>query len=169
MSTRHPDRLKRRARKRCTLDEVDAASLDFHCALVIEEDEELRGALVRLLRERGWLVHATRRAEQAVPVLGRIPYHLIITDAELPGLSGIEFVRMLHHSREWSSIPVIVMANTRSHQAIELGACVIRKAAWFNELAKALAGIEGQPRGKGKIYANREQESSPAVDREGAR
>jgi hypothetical protein len=65
--------------------QLSPGSLEFRCALVIEEDEVLRLEVGRRLKERGWLVHGIRRAEQAVPLLGRIPYHLIITDTDFAG------------------------------------------------------------------------------------
>ena len=136
------------------IDQAGAVPLDSYRALVIEEDKELRRALVQLLKGRGWLVHVVRRAEQALPILARISYHLIIADAELPGLSGIEFARMLHHTRELSAVPVIVMANTCGHRSTGVGALVIRKSAWCSELTKALIGIEGELRERGKIDAN---------------
>lgn len=151
MSPRTPDGLKKKAARGWTPDQVDAVPLHFHYALVIEEDEDLRRVLVQLLKERGWLVHCIRRAEQALPILGRISYHLIIADEELPGLGGIEFARILHQTREWGSIPVIVLANTRSHRATQVGACVIRRSAWCNELTKTLPGIEADLDGKGEI------------------
>ena len=131
MSPRTPGCLKKKAARRCTPDQADPVPPHFHCALII--------------------VHGIRRAEQALPVLGRISYQLIIADAELPGLGGIEFARILHQTREWSSIPVIVLANSRSHRATQVGACVIRRSAWCNELTKTLAGIEADLHGKEEI------------------
>ena len=149
MFSQTPDHLKKKVSRQPAPDQRKGVPLHFHCALVIEEDEELRRVLVQLLKERGWLVHGMRRAEQALPILGRISYHLIIADAELPGLSGLQFARMLHRGREWGSIPVIILANTRSHRATQVGACVVRRSAWCNELTKTLAGIEADLDRKG--------------------
>lgn len=59
-----------------------------------------------LLRERGWLVHGTSRAEKALSILAHIPCDLIVLDSELPGMCGIaldpypaELERMASDSR----------------------------------------------------------------------
>src|SRR5271166_6179527 len=72
--------------------------LNFRYALVIEETDSVRTSIVNVLRARGWLVHGIPLAEQAFNILAHIPYNLVVIDSELPGIGGIDFVRMLHNS-----------------------------------------------------------------------
>ena len=51
-----------------------------------------------LLRQRGWLVHGTNCAEEALRLLAHIPYNLIVLDSELPGMGWIDLVRMLQNA-----------------------------------------------------------------------
>jgi CheY-like chemotaxis protein len=72
-------------------DRPELKQLNFRNALVIEEAEVFRSGIVQFLRKEGWIVHGVRRAEQALPLLAHIPYHLIVIDSELPGITGIDF------------------------------------------------------------------------------
>ena len=76
--------------------------LKFRFALVIEEADSLRISVVNVLKAQGWYVHGIWRAEQAFHILAHIPYRLIVIDSDLPGMCGIDFVRILHNSREWA-------------------------------------------------------------------
>src|SRR5260221_638926 len=73
----------------------------FRSALVIEEEDALRSSIVQFLKVQGWLVHGMKRAEQALPILAHVLYELVVIDVELPGITGIAFVRILRNSREW--------------------------------------------------------------------
>jgi DNA-binding response OmpR family regulator len=107
--------------------------LNFRCALVIVEADALRTFIVQLLRKQGWLVHGIRQAEQAFNVLAHIPYELIIIDAELPGMNGIDFIRILHNAREWRAIKLLVITSSQSAgfaaQTAEPGAFLARKSS----------------------------------------
>src|SRR5882757_1733468 len=83
--------------------------LKFRFALVIEEADSLRMSLVNVLKAQGWHVHGIGRAERAFHILPHIPYSLIVIDSDLPGISGIDFVRILRDSENgerfsWSSL-----------------------------------------------------------------
>jgi DNA-binding response OmpR family regulator len=88
--------------------------LKFRFALVIEEANSLRISLVKVLKAQGWYVHGIWRAEQAFHILAHIPYGLIVIDSELPGICGIDFVRILHNSREWREIQLVVITSSPS-------------------------------------------------------
>jgi two-component system KDP operon response regulator KdpE len=73
--------------------------------LVVEDDERIRTALIRALRERG---HAVESAGTAMSGLQRAVEgrpDLVVLDLGLPDLDGAELLRML---RAVSTVPVIV-------------------------------------------------------------
>jgi CheY-like chemotaxis protein len=117
--------------------------LNFSFALVIEEAPEFRDLVMALLRERGWLVHGTSRAEQAFSILAHIPYDLIVLDSELPGICGIDFVRILQNSREWRTIQLVVIKSSDSpsfaSQFAERGAFLARRSTWEDDLSGFLS------------------------------
>ena len=117
--------------------------LNFRCALVVLEADGLRNFMVQLLRKQCWLVHGIRRAEQAFNILAHIPYELIIIDSELPGLGGIDFIRILHNTRKLRTIELVVITSSQSAgfaaQAAQRGAFLARKSSWEDDLCGYLS------------------------------
>lgn len=85
---------------------------------VIEDDERIRGAVIRALRDRGHVVESTGTALAGLQqVLDRRP-DLVLLDLGLPDLDGVELLRML---RAVSRVPVIV-TTARDEDASVVGA-----------------------------------------------
>jgi CheY-like chemotaxis protein len=128
---------------------TDQNRIDFSFALVVEEVASFRNSVMALLRERGWLVHGTNGAEEALRLLAHIPYSLIVVDSELPGMGGIDFVRVLKNSREWLAIRVVVISSSSrpslQGQVGEFGAFLASKSSWEIDLFEFLAAGEGVP------------------------
>ena len=129
--------------------ETDQNRIDFSFALVVEEVANFRNSIMALLRERGWLVHGTNCAEEALRLLAHIPYSLIVVDSELPGMGGIDFGRMLQNSKEWRAIRVVVISSSSSpslqSQVGECGVYQASKSSWESDLFEFLAAEEGVP------------------------
>jgi DNA-binding response OmpR family regulator len=123
--------------------------LKFRFALVIEESDSLRMSLVNVLKAQGWHVHGIWRAERAFHILPHIPYSLIIINSDLPGISGIDFVRVLHGSREWRAIQLVVITSSQSvafaNEIAEYGAFMVRKSRWQEDLFSFLARHDKDP------------------------
>lgn len=64
---------------------------------LIEDDEQLRGHIARLLREYGYLPSAFSRAEEALAAAaaGESAPALLVTDVTLPGLNGYDLAERL--------------------------------------------------------------------------
>ena len=123
--------------------------LNFRYALVVEVMDSVRTSIVNVLRAQGWLVHGIRRAEQAFHNLAHIPYRLVVIDSELPGIGGIDFVRILHNSREWRTIRLVVITSSQSEdfatQAAEYDAFLARKSSWKVDLFGFLSAYDEDP------------------------
>ena len=85
--------------------------------LLIEDDEDVRGAVARALGALGWETEATASGEDGLAAFARAAFDLVILDLGLPGLSGVEVLRQL---RSRSEVPVLVM--TASGAGFDLGA-----------------------------------------------
>jgi two-component system, OmpR family, KDP operon response regulator KdpE len=91
--------------------------------LVIEDDERIRSALIRALRERGHAVNSAGTALAGLRQAVEDRPDLVVLDLGLPDLDGRELLRML---RAVSAVPVIV-ATARDDddsvvQALDAGA-----------------------------------------------
>lgn len=88
--------------------------------LVIEDQEDLREIVTyNLEKEKIFEVVATDNANDALIMLEDISIDLILLDLMLPGLSGLEFLRIIKGKPEFSKIPVIIIsAKTEEHDII---------------------------------------------------
>ena len=68
-----------------------------YCIVVAEDDELLRYCTVNLLRSHGYKIIEARDGEHALELLEkcRDAVHLLITNYEMPGISGVELARKL--------------------------------------------------------------------------
>lgn len=83
--------------------------------MIIDDDDDLRGALAFILAEQGYQVEEFGDARQALGALeqGATPF-LILLDLMMAGMSGWEFRAAQVQNIRISSIPVVVLtaANT---------------------------------------------------------
>ncbi|MGY1746632.1 response regulator transcription factor [Blastococcus sp. SYSU D00695] len=91
--------------------------------LVVEDDERIRTALVRALRERGHVVSTAGLALEGLRLAVEQRPDIVVLDLGLPDLDGAELLRML---RAVSTVPVVV-ATARDDddavvQALDAGA-----------------------------------------------
>jgi DNA-binding response OmpR family regulator len=74
--------------------------------LIVTDDPEMQSQLVQALSGRGFWSFAVPRGGSTIFQLGLIQPDLVILDV---GLDGMDRWRTLHHVREVSSVPVIVL------------------------------------------------------------
>lgn len=77
--------------------------------LVVEHDPESRATLELSLGAR-WAVTAVERGDAARDAAGATPFDLVIANAQMPGLSGIELAKMLRADRSTQNPTLILMA-----------------------------------------------------------
>ncbi len=75
--------------------------------LVVDDEVNIRGALVTLLEKKGYQVRGAGTAEDALEQLEAAPADLVLTDLRMPGIGGMEFLRRLKDT--WPDTAVVVM------------------------------------------------------------
>ena len=75
--------------------------------LVIDDEVNIRSALVTILEKRGHRVEAVGSAEQALELLAESPVSLILTDMKMAGMGGLELVAKAKAS--YPDIEVVMM------------------------------------------------------------
>ena len=63
--------------------------------LVVDDEINIRGALVTMLEKKGHHVRGVATAEEGLAHLEEAPAELVITDLRMPGIGGMEFLRRL--------------------------------------------------------------------------
>ena len=75
--------------------------------LVVDDEINIRGALVTMLQKKGHQVRGVATAEEGLVQLEADPAELVITDLRMPGIGGTEFLRRLKD--RWPDTEVVVM------------------------------------------------------------
>jgi DNA-binding NtrC family response regulator len=92
--------------------------------LVVDDERAIGIAIQRLLVSAGYDVQVTLSAEEAVAKLGVAPCHLVITDLNLKGMSGMELLRWVKQNTPESAVIVITAFGSEkiAVEAMKLGA-----------------------------------------------
>ncbi|MGE3151137.1 MAG: sigma-54-dependent transcriptional regulator [Nitrospiraceae bacterium] len=75
--------------------------------LVVDDEVNIRGALVTMLERKGYAVHGVGTAEEALEQLNTSNVELVITDLKMPGIGGMAFLKRLRE--HWPQTEVVVM------------------------------------------------------------
>jgi len=91
--------------------------------LIVEDDECLRGLFVESLRDR-YECFTASNAQEALDLLAHQEFALVISDVQMPGLSGIELLRKIISS--FPDVAVVIVSGVDRSQrvidALRLGA-----------------------------------------------
>lgn len=77
--------------------------------LVVEDEPAIQELISYSLRQAGYVVFCAEDAEQAMSVVNDALPDLVLLDWMLPGMSGVEFARMLRHASRTKTIPIIML------------------------------------------------------------
>lgn len=109
---------------------------------IVDDDQSLRTALVRLIRSLGYSARAFASAEEFIES-GVLPdCSCVITDIQMPGMSGLDLTVLI--ARHRTPAPVIVLtARPEPHledSALASGAhCFLKKPVDASALAECVA------------------------------
>jgi eukaryotic-like serine/threonine-protein kinase len=92
--------------------------------LLVDDEPAVRRAIARLLRAKGHTVVECESGEAAVELVGTRPFDVVLSDIDMPGLSGIELLGLLRQRQ--IPIPVVLMTGAptidTAVKAVEHGA-----------------------------------------------
>jgi CheY-like chemotaxis protein len=83
-------------------------------ALVVDDSMLIRHTVCRFLQERGFLVESATNGQEALEILKQRRPDLIITDMQMPKMSGSELITALKAQPETSKIPIVIVAGKQS-------------------------------------------------------
>jgi CheY-like chemotaxis protein len=83
-------------------------------ALVVDDSMLIRYTVCRFLEERGYAVESATNGVEALEILDRVRPDLIVTDMQMPKMSGSELITALKKNPETADIPVIIVAGRAS-------------------------------------------------------
>jgi DNA-binding NtrC family response regulator len=89
----------------------------------VEDNRSLQEMLASILAERGYTVKTADDVSDAMMLLKKENFHVIISDLQMPGINGIEFLKKIKHL----SIPFILLT---AFGSIELAVDAMKEGAF---------------------------------------
>ena len=83
-------------------------------ALVVDDSMLIRHTVCRFLEERGFAVESATNPVEALEILTRVEPNVIITDMQMPRMTGSEFITALKADPRTSAIPIVILAGRQS-------------------------------------------------------
>jgi DNA-binding response OmpR family regulator len=102
---------------------------------VVEDDPSAQRIIAENLKAHGFCPVIYENAEKAYAALGdREQPTLIILDVLLPGMSGVDLIRILKQNKVWEKIPVVVVSVlTRNDSPAKESPDEVSSAYWVNK------------------------------------
>ncbi|MEI7906624.1 MAG: response regulator, partial [Bacteroidota bacterium] len=94
-----------------------AASIDDKHVLVVDDNEDFRSLLVKVLQDEGYKVQSANNGKVALSTIESSKPSLILLDLSMPVMDGFELLRKLKQSDQWHSIPVIILTGIELSEA----------------------------------------------------
>ena len=102
------------------------ALINYKKILVVDDSLTTRTLVHTILTKEGFTVETANNALEALNKLKQTRYDIILSDIEMPEMTGLEFLEQLKTNELFADIPVIMMSslsdNATKHQAKLLGA-----------------------------------------------
>jgi len=83
-------------------------------ALVVDDSMLIRHTVCRFLEARGFAVESATNGQEALEALQRVHPDIIITDIQMPMMSGSELITALKNDPALAGIPIVIVAGRQS-------------------------------------------------------
>jgi two-component system OmpR family response regulator len=117
--------------------------------LVVEDDDKLRGLLVRGLTEDGYVVDATAAGEEALWRGTEFDYDAVVLDVGLPDVDGISVCRRLRERGRWTPVLMLTALDGVEHRVrgLDVGAddYLVKPFAFAELTARLRALLRREP------------------------
>ncbi len=97
---------------------------DVNSILVVDDDEAVGRVLAALLTQAGHKATWVNSAEAALATLDKHAFDLVMSDVRMPGLSGLELLKVLR--AKWPELPVIILT---AHGTVPMAVEAMRDGA----------------------------------------
>jgi chemotaxis protein histidine kinase CheA len=113
-------------------------------ALVVDDSRAIREAMTSMLGREGWIVDVAEDGARALQMTRQLRYDLVVTDLEMPELSGFDLIARLRKDERFKTTPIVIItsrANPESRRrAKDLGVrALVAKPVTRRKLLEALA------------------------------
>ena len=122
-------------------------------ALVVDDSMLIRYTVCCFLEKRGYTVECATNGAEALEILHRVDPALIVTDMQMPKMSGSELITELKSRPRTADVPIIIVAGRSSgfdESETRANFAIYKDIEIESQLAKALDSIQGNSSPAGK-------------------
>lgn len=123
-------------------------------ALVVDDSMLIRYTVCRSLEERGFTVESATNGVEALQILQRVRPDVIVTDMDMPKMSGGELISALKKDESRANIPIIIVAGRASgfdESETRANFTIYKDIDIQCQLGKALDALMGKGMGAGSL------------------
>lgn len=120
-------------------------------ALVVDDSMLIRYTVCRFLEERGFTVESATNGAEAVEILQRLTPDLIVTDMQMPKMSGSELITAVKKNPRTANVPIIIVAGRASgfdEKEKRANFAIYKDIDIQAQLQKALDAVMGKSQGQ---------------------
>jgi CheY-like chemotaxis protein len=110
----------------------------------------IRHTVCRFLEERGFSVESATNGQEALEILKRVRPDIIVTDMQMPKMSGGELITALKGQFTTANIPIVIVAGRQSgfeKKENRANFAIFKDIDIESQLAKALQALLGKSAG----------------------
>ncbi len=146
--------------------------------LFIDDEPNFLNGLRRILRSRRdkWDMYFIDGVDDAITALTENTFDIIISDLNMPGKSGIYFLKLLHFTQKTKDTPIVILTGLNKHalkrQVLKLGATdLLTKPINKEDLIARiesllrLKSLQDELKSTNKILKRKVSEQSTEIDR----
>lgn len=90
--------------------------------LVVDDSSTTRSLITSMLEDIGGIdVFEASSGFEALKILPRRPFDLVVTDINMPDINGFELVSFVKNNEKYKNIPVIFVSTERNEEEINKG------------------------------------------------
>jgi len=119
--------------------------------LVVDDDPLATGPLRQILAEKGYEVAAVAGGDEALALLGRDAFDLVLLDVLMPGLSGYDVCRRIREDPRTRELPVVFLTGRgEGKDGAEAGSdlYLVKPVLATKLLRMVEAALAGEPRSR---------------------
>ncbi|MBA2541296.1 MAG: response regulator, partial [Deltaproteobacteria bacterium] len=125
-------------------DEQSAPMVLAGRALVVDDSRAIREAMTSMLGREGWIVDVAEDGARALQMTKQLRYDLVVTDLEMPELSGFDLIARLRSDERFKTTPIVIITSRANpehrRRARDLGVrALVAKPITRRKLLEALA------------------------------
>jgi len=101
--------------------------------LFVDDSAFFRNMLTPVLKAAGYAVTTVAGGEDAIRLItGGQQFDVIVTDIDMPGMSGFDLAQTIHSDSRTAAVPIIGLSSMTSAEAVERG----RQVGFYDYIAK---------------------------------